>query len=105
MKSPEGKTLSFLFHCVPGTRAEHAWALRVTLPPGATAKTPILVDAVGDKSKPIAKGTFEFMGTRVKIADGKGCLTLEQFMAGIHEKGVWMMRPKHPPIPGALTFG
>ncbi len=105
MRSPEGKTLSFLFHCVPGTRAQDAWALRVTIPPGATTETEILVDAVGDKSKPIAKGTFEFMGTRVNIVRGKGHLTLGRFMAGIHEKGVWLMRPKHPPIPGALTFG
>ena len=105
MKSPENKTLSFLFHCVPGTRSQDAWALRVTLPPGTTAKTQILVDAVGEGSKPITKGTFEFMGTRVKIAKGIGHISLEQFMAGIHETGVWMMRPGHPPVPGALTFG
>ena len=34
-----------------------------------------------------------------------GVLTFGDFVKGIHETGVWMMRPGHPPVPGALTFG
>ena len=104
MKSPEGKTLSFLFLCVPGTRSPDPWSVRVTIPPGATAKTPLDISAAGENSIPIEKGTFEFMGARIKIANGKGSLLFGDFVKGIHETGVWMMRPGHPPVPGALTF-
>ena len=105
MKSPEDKTLSFLFWCVPGTRAPDFWSVRVTIPPGATAETALDVSATGENSVPVAKGSFEFMGARVKIANGKGSLSFGDFVKGIHETGVWMIRPGHPPVPGALTFG
>ena len=105
MTSPEGKTLSFLFMSVPGTRDQHRWSVRATMPPGSTAETPLAIVATGEDDVPIAKGTFEFMGTRVRIAEGKGSLTFGEFVNGIHETGVWMMRPGHPPVPGALTFG
>ena len=45
------------------------------------------------------------MGARVKITNGKGQLLFGDFVKGIHETGVWMTRPGHPPVPGALTFG
>ena len=105
MKSPENKTLSFLFLSVPGTRAPDFWSVRVTVPLGSTAETPLALVATGENEAPVSKGSFEFMGARVKIANGKGNLPFGDFVKGIHETGVWMMRPGHPPVPGALTFG
>ena len=105
MKSPENKTLTFLFMSVPGTHAPDFWSVRVTISPDSTAETPLAVSATDESAGPIAKGCFEFMGARVKIVKGKGSLTLGDFVKGIHETGVWMMRPGHPPVPGALTFG
>ena len=106
MISPENKTLSFLFVSVPGTRAPNDWSVRMTIHPGSTEKS--LLDVVATSGKvpvPIAKGSFEIMGAKVKIVRGKGTLSLGDYMKGIHETGVWMMRPGHPPVPGALTFG
>ena len=105
MKSPENKALSFLFLSVPGTHSPDIWSVRVAVPAGSTAETQLSVSATGEDSEPIAKGCFEFMGARVKIAKGKGSLTFGDFVKGIHETGVWMMRPGHPPVPVALTFG
>ena len=105
MKSPENKTLSFLFWSVPGTHGPDLWSVRVTVPPGSTTETPLDFAAAGEDDVPIAKGSFEFMGARVKIVNGKGKLPFGDFVKGIHETGVWMMRPGHPPVPGALTFG
>ena len=105
MKSPENKTLSLLFWSVPGTHASDIWTVRVTIPPASTAETPLMVAATGENEEPIAKGSFELMGARVKIANGKGELAFGEFVKGIHETGVWMLRPGHPPVPGALTFG
>ena len=79
--------------------------MRVTIPPGSIAETSLTLVATDENGKPIAKGVFEFMGSRVKIAGGKGSLAFGDFVKGIHETGVWMMRPGHPPVPGALTFG
>ena len=105
MRSPESKTLSFLFLSVPGTKSPDSWAVRVTLPPGSTADTPLEISAVDGGKSPIGKATFEFMGARIKISKGSGTITLGDFVKGIHETGVWMMRPRHQPVPGALTFG
>ena len=88
MKSPENKTITFLFWSVPGTHADHLWKVRVTVPPSATAETPLVLAAEGENSVPIAKGSFEFMGARVKIVNGKGSLAFGDFMKGIHESGV-----------------
>jgi hypothetical protein len=105
MKSPENKALSFLFWSAPGTHGPDIWTVRVTIPPGATAEVPLTLVATGENAEPIAKGSFEFMGARVKIVNGEGQLLFGDFVKGIHETGVWMMRPGHPPVPGALTFG
>ena len=45
------------------------------------------------------------MGMHVNIKSSSLSDTVQEFMKGIHETGVWMMRPGHPPVPGALTFG
>ena len=105
MRSPENKTLSFLFLSVPGAHTPDFWSVRVTVPAGSTAETPLSIAATDAGAGPIAKGCFEFMGSRVKIVNGKGRLPFGDFVKGIHETGVWMMRPGHPPVPGALTFG
>ena len=105
MKSPESKTLSFLFRAIPVQNVADFWEVRITVHPGSTAKTPITFSATGGDAAPVKAGTFEIMGARVKIVDGKGSLPYEAFVKGIHERAVWMMRPGHPPVPGALTFG
>ena len=94
MKSPDNKTLSFLFRADPVRHVPDFWEVRVTVHPGSTENTPLTLSATGGSSQPIRKGTFEFMGARVKIVNGKGQITLGDFVKGIHETGVWMMRPE-----------
>ena len=105
MRSPANKTLSFLFRAIPVKEVSDFWEVRVTVHPGSTAETPLTLSATGGSAQPIRKGTFEFMGKKVKIVNGKGQITLADFVKGIHETAVWMMRPGHLPVPGGLTFG
>ncbi len=105
MKSPENKTLSFLFRAIPVQHVPDFWEVRATVHPGSVADTPMTFAATDGTNQPVKSGTFEFMGARVKIVDGKGELPFGEFVKGIHETGVWMMRPGHPPVPGGLTFG
>ena len=105
MKSPANKTLSFLFRAIPVQHVPDFWEVRVTVHPGSSAKTPMTLSATGGSAQPIKEGTFEFMGKKVKIVNGKGEIALGDFVKGIHETAVWMMRPGHPPVPGGLTFG
>ena len=105
MKSPENKTLSFLFRSIPVQHVPDFWEVRVTVHPGSTADTPMTFAATGGNAQPVKSGVFEFMGRRVKIVDGKGKMPFGDFVKGIHETAVWMMRQGHPPVPGGLTFG
>lgn len=105
MKSPENKTISFLFRAIPVLNVPDFWEVRVTLHPNSTAETAMTLSATGGDAMPVKKGTFEFMGARVKIVNGKGTLPFGDFVKGIHSTAVWMFRPGHPPVPGGLTFG
>ena len=105
MKSPDSKTISFLFRAIPVQNVPDFWEVRVTLHPNSTADTDMTLRATGGDAEPVKEGTFEFMGTRVGISNGKGTVKFVDFVKGIHETGVWMMRPGHPPVPGGLTFG
>lgn len=104
MKSPDNKTLTFVFQSIPVPHAEEFWSVSVIVPAGATAKTDLALRAVDGTSSPIKSGSFEFMGAKVKISNGDGSLPFEDFVKGVHEPGVWMLRPGHPPVPGGLTF-
>ena len=105
MKSPENKTISFLFRAIPVLHVPDFWEVRVTLHPNSTAATPLTLAATDGNVQPVKSGVFEFMGAKVMIRNGKGELPFGDFVKGIHEKAVWMTRPGHPPVPGGLTFG
>ena len=72
MKSPENKTIALLFWSVPGTHADHLWKVRVTVPPSATAETPLVLAAEGENSVPIAKASFEITTKNLMIAAMSG---------------------------------
>ena len=104
MKSPENKTLTFVFQSIPVPHAEDFWSVSVTVPPCSVAETMLTIRAVDGKSNPVKSGSFEFMGAKVPISDGDGYLTFADFIRGVHEPSVWMFRPGRPPVPGGLTF-
>jgi hypothetical protein len=104
MKSPD-KTLFFFFRSIPKELNEDIWIVRAVLPPNAVADTPMSVEATDGNETPLESATFEFVGCRVKIENGKGTLSYGDFVKGMGETAVWMFRPGREPVPGGLTFG
>ena len=104
MKSPD-KTLLFFFRSIPKALNEDIWIVRAVLPPNAVADTLMSIEATDGNEKPLNSATFEIVGCRVKIADGKGTLAYGDFVKGMSETAVWMFRPGREPVPGGLTFG
>ena len=104
MKSPD-KTLFFFFRSVPKELNEDIWMVRAVLPPNAVADTMMSIDATDGNEKPIDSAVFEFVGCRVGISGGKGAIAYGDFVKGMGESAVWMLRPGREPVPGGLTFG
>lgn len=104
MKSPD-KTLFFFFRSIPKELNEDMWIVRVTLPPNAAPETLMTVDATDGDEKPLDSAVFEFSGCRVGISGGRGAVPYGDFVKGMGERAVWMLRQGRKPVPGALTFG
>lgn len=104
MRVPDGKTLTITFVSHQVKDAKLRWAAEVTFPAGAGPDAALRVHAEDGAGEPIAKGVFEFAGQAVAIAGGEGAVRYADFVAGKHEKAIWMRRPGAGPVPGSLTF-
>ncbi len=104
MKVPDGKTITITF--VSQQVKDHAlrWAVNVTFPGGAGPEAMLPVHAEDGTGAPVAEGVFEFAGQSVRVAGGEGAVRYADFVAGKHEKAIWLKRPGMDPIPGSLTF-
>lgn len=105
MKTPEEKTITMLFGSHPMRDLRQRWEIRLTFPAGATAATMLPIDVRDGEGTPIARAVFEFAGKSLAIRDGKGEIAYADFIAGKHEKSLWLHRPGLAPVPGGLTFG
>ena len=105
MKTPEGKTISFMFHSHPTKDMKMRWIARITFPPGSTAETVLPITIVDGEEHPVASGVFEFAGQKLKVRDGEASMTFAQFVAGKHSVPIWLHREGMKPIPGVPTFG
>ena len=47
---------------------------------------------------------LEFAGKRIDVRDGKAQISYADFIAGKHEKSIWVYRHGILPIPGFLAF-
>lgn len=103
MKSPD-KELIMTFQSIPAAKEEDGWKVRLSFPASATASTKLTLSAVDGAGAPVAEGEFRFMGATVRISGGSGTLLYADFIKGIHEPQVWMIRPGCVPLPGGLTF-
>ena len=95
MKTPEGKTISFMFHSHPTKDMKMRWIARITFPPGSTAETVLPITIVDGEEHPVASGVFEFAGQKLMVKD----------VAGKHSVPIWLHREGMKPIPGVPTFG
>lgn len=104
MKTPPDKTITITFHSHQTKDRRMWWRARLTFPPGATGETPLPLAVEDGLGRPVASGVLELAGQRLAVADGSATLLYRDFIAGKHEKGLWLHRKGMLPIPGALTF-
>lgn len=104
MKVPEGKNIILTFVSEKVGDAKNRWAVNVTLHGGACSGDFLAVQAEDGEGQPIDVATFEFAGRTIPIRSGIGRLLYDDFVAGKHERGIWMRRPGADAIPGLLTF-
>ena len=104
MKTPIDKPVTFTFMSYPAKAAKLRWKMTLTFPPGATADSTLSIEVVDGEDKPVAAGTLEYAGKSIKIKAGQAQMTYAEFVAGKHEKNIWLHRRGVLPIPGGLTF-
>jgi len=104
MKTPADKTITMTFHSHPVRLMHQRWTARLTFPPGATADTMLALSVTDGEEHPIAAGTLELAGLRLAVKNGAASIKFADFVAGKHEKGVWLHRRGMNPLPGGLTF-
>lgn len=104
MTSPGDKTIVFVFQSIETPKKEDGWTASVTMAPGSTAETPLAISVTDGFSNPVKEATFCFMGARIPIADGYGSILYRDFLKGIHDPAVWLLRRSSEPVPGRLTF-
>ena len=103
MQTPD-RSFRMEFRSIPTPDATDTWMVHVHFPANVGGDAELPIDAVGLHDVPIEKGVFEFMGCKCPIESGRGAIRYADFVAGIHEKAVWMYRPNRMTIPGGLTF-
>jgi hypothetical protein len=103
MKSPDC-AFALEFRSVPTGDVREDWIVRLHFPAGAGADDLLPLTARDGRDVPIETGTFAFMGCMCPLAAGSGSIRYRDFVAGIHEKAVWLLRPGQESVPGVLTF-
>ena len=104
MKTPTDKPVTFTFLSYPAKEAKLRWKMTLAFPPGATADSALPIEVVDGGDEPVAAGTLEYAGKTIRIKQGKAQMTYAEFVAGKHEKNMWLHRKGVLPIPGGLTF-
>ena len=92
------------FRSILTAKKDAGWEVLLVFPPEASSESFLSLKALNGAGVPIGTGVFEFMGKKVGITGGCGKMRYADFIAGIHEKSVWLMRPGMMPVPGGLTF-
>ena len=104
MEVPEGKTIRFTLHSQPQHDRTARWKVTVVFAGGSRGDSFAEVLAVDGNGADIVSGELEFAGRRIAVENGKGVLKCSDFIAGKHERAVWMYRRGFAPVPGMLTF-
>lgn len=104
MKTPLDKTISVTYHSHQTKKLEMRWRAVLVFPPGAQPDTILAITVTDGTGAPVESGTLKLAGHQIKIANGAGTLSYRDFVAGKHEKALWLHRKGMLPVPGALTF-
>lgn len=104
MKSPNAD-MTILFKSIPLDNHALEWQVHLVFPANTAAGGDLLFYVTDKDDAPIPSGTFNLSGGDWKFTGGRGRIPYSAFIAGIHEKEVWLRRPGIESVPGGLTFG
>lgn len=104
MRTPIDKRVIFTLYSHPVKEANLRWKAHLTFEPASTDDTDAVLEIIDGVGEPIHEGTFQFAGSSIVIANGRGLLPCRSFVSGKHDGAIWLHRKGLPPIPGALTF-
>lgn len=104
MRTPADKRIIITFHSHQTKDRAMWWRAQVVFEPGSVAESVLNIRVVDGLDAPVRDGVLELFGQRLKVVDGQTKTTYGMFVAGKHEKPIWLYRDGMLPIPGALTF-
>lgn len=104
MTTPADKQITMTFHSHPTKHLYMRWKMQLRFPPGAGPDTVIPISMVDGDGQNVDVAVLEFAGKRIKVRDGKAQISYSDFIAGKHEKSIWVYRHGILPIPGFLSF-
>ncbi len=104
MNTPPDKKITMTFHSHPTRHLYMRWKMQLHFPQGAGKDATIPITIADGEGKNVDVALLEFAGKRIRVRDGKAEISYADFIAGKHEKSVWLYRHGILPIPGSLTF-
>ena len=104
MKIPDGKNITLTFVSEKVEDVRNRWVVNLILKGDSKSGDFFEVLAEYGNGCPIESGTYEIAGVMIPINAGAGRLLYDDFIAGKHERGIWMRRPEMPIVAGLLTF-
>lgn len=99
VKAPD-EPVTFVFASEGDEDAPGAWRAELTVPPGATAETPLTLKVGG---RDVA-GVFALSGVKLPLVDGAAEIPFGVFLAGIKDTDVALRRPGGDTVKGKLLF-
>ena len=99
VKAPD-EPVTFVFASEGEDDAPDAWRAELSVPPGATAETPLTLKVRGND----VAGVFKLSGVALPLADGAAEIPFGVFLAGIKDTDVSLRRPGGDQIKGRLLF-
>lgn len=99
VKAPD-EPVTFVFASDGDEDAPEAWRADLSVPPGATAGTPLTLRVHG---RDVA-GVFTLSGVALPLSDGAAEIPFGMFLAGIKDTDVSLRRPGGERVKGKLLF-
>ena len=99
VKAPD-EPVTFVFASEGEDDAPDAWRAELSVPPGATAETPLTLKVRGND----VAGVFKLSGVALPLADGASEIPFGVFLAGIKDTAVSLQRPGGDQVKGRLLF-
>lgn len=104
MRTPSDKPLSFVFVSFPAHEMKMRWSAKLNFKGSEDSSSVLDIEVHDGEGEAVKKGVFEFAGQMLAVNDGLTKISYADFIAGKHDRAIWLHRKGFPPIPGDLTF-